>query len=323
MIENIGRGSIAGGGRIFRIENYDDKRTTMKTAFVFPGQGSQFVGMGEGFAETYLKKAGDLLGFDLGEICLEGPPEKLSKTEISQPAILTVSYAAFEILRNKGIKPDYIAGHSLGEYSALVAAGSISFEDAVRLVHLRGKFMQEAVPSGQGAMVAVINGTQEKILKFCSEVSNAGIGTVEIANINSPDQIIISGYKKAVEEVSKLCKNEDPKIRVILLAVSVPSHCSLMKPAAERLKLELEKIPIRLPKSPVIANVNAEEESSIDAIRKNLYDQLVRSVLWVDSVNRLISLGVASFIEVGPGKVLGKLIRRINSTVEVKTYVEA
>lgn len=291
-----------------------------KLAFVFPGQGSQSVGMGQGFAEKLLKEASLVLGFDLLKICFEGPEDELKKTHISQPAILTVSIAALELLKSKGVKADVVAGHSLGEYSALVAAGSISFSDAVKLVHLRGQFMQDAIPLGVGAMAAVLNLPYEKVLECCKTAQSKGV--VELANFNSPDQIVISGVKEAVEEASRLCKEAGAK-RVIPLAVSAPFHSSLMKPAAEKLKIELDKVSFKNADISVVANVNAETEISADQIKDNLYKQVVGSVLWVDSVKKMISMGVTTFIEVGPGKVLSGLIKKIDPSVEVKTYVEA
>ncbi len=292
----------------------------MKTAFVFPGQGSQSVGMGQGFAEEHLRQASQVLGFDLLKICFVGPEDELKRTEISQPAILTISVAALETLTKKGIKADFVAGHSLGEYSALVASGAISFADAVKLVNHRGKFMQEAVPLGVGAMAAVLNLSEEKVVECCKIASAVGI--VEPANYNSPDQIVISGTKEAVEKASILCKEAGAK-RVIPLAVSAPFHCSLMKPAADKLLVELNTLKVVDPIIPVVANVNAEEEKSADQIKENLYKQVVGSVLWVQSIRTMISLGVTTFIEVGPGKVLAGLIKKIDPTVEVKNYVEA
>lgn len=292
-----------------------------KIALVFPGQGSQSVGMGKGFAEDHLKKAGDIIGVDLLKICFEGPEEELKKTEISQPAILTISTAALKTLQDKGISPDYVAGHSLGEFSALVAAKAISFEAAVQLVHLRGKFMQEAVPVGKGSMAAVLNLSYDKVVEACKKATTAGL-VVEPANFNSPDQIVISGDKEAVENASNFCKELGAK-RVIPLQVSAPFHSSLMSPAAEKLKIELEKTFITDAVIPVVANFNAKEERLAAEIKENLYKQVTGSVLWVDSVNKMIQNGVDLFIEVGPGKVLAGLIKKINPNVEVKNYVEA
>ena len=285
----------------------------MKTAFVFPGQGSQFVGMGKGFAEVLLDEANQVLGFDLKKLCFEGPEEELKKTEITQPAILTVSVAAFGLLK---IKPDVVAGHSLGEYSALVAAGAISFRDAVKIVNLRGKFMQEAVPLGQGAMAAVLGADRTKLVEICKAVGN-----VQPANMNSPDQIVISGKKEAVEEAGKQLKEAGAK-RVIPLQVSAPFHSQLMEPAAQKLRDELAKIEIKDARIPVVANVTADYVTSGKEISELLIRQVTGSVLWEDSVRKMIKDGIGSFVEVGPGKVLSGLIKKIDPSVEVRTYDE-
>ncbi|MBI5701250.1 ACP S-malonyltransferase [Candidatus Saganbacteria bacterium] len=276
--------------------------------------------MGKGFAEDYLAEANEILGLDLLKICFEGPEDELKRTELSQPAILAVSVAANDILKNRGLKPDYVAGHSLGEYSALVAAGSFSFKDALRLVHFRGKFMQEAVALGVGAMSAVLNLSKDKVIDCCKKASHLGV--VELANFNSPDQIVISGNKISVKEAGRLCKEAGAK-RVISLAVSAPFHCSLMKPAADKLKMKLDQADIKESLVPVIANINADVEKSAEEIRKNLYNQVTGSVLWVNSILKMRSLGVTTYIEVGPGKVLSDLIKKIDPEAEVKTYVEA
>ncbi|HTY12682.1 MAG TPA: ACP S-malonyltransferase [Candidatus Omnitrophota bacterium] len=285
----------------------------MKTAFVFPGQGSQFVGMGKGFAESHLDEANRILGFDLKKLCFEGPEEELKRTEITQPAILTVSVAALQLLKEK---PDAVAGHSLGEYSALVAAGSISFADAVKIVHLRGKFMQAAVPAGEGAMAAVLMPPKDKIREICEQV-----GDVQPANLNSPDQIVISGKKEAVEEAGKRLKEAGAK-RIIPLAVSAPFHSRLMEPAAKKLEAELAKITISDAKVPVVANVTADYVASAEKIRELLIRQVTGSVLWEYSVRKMIADGVGRFVEVGPGKVLCGLIKKIDPAVEARTYDE-
>jgi len=285
----------------------------LKTAFVFPGQGSQFVGMGRDFAEELLGEANRILGFDLKKFCFEGPEEELKKTEITQPAILAVSVAAYGLL---DIRPDVVAGHSLGEYSALVAAGSISFPDAVRIVRLRGKFMQEAVPQGQGAMAAIIGATRDKIWEICRQV-----GSVQPANMNSPDQIVISGKKESVDEAGKRLKDAGAK-RIIPLSVSAPFHSQLMEPAARALAVELSKIKISNAQVPVVANVTADYVTESKQILDLLIKQVTGPVLWEDSVKKMISDGVKTFIEVGPGKVLSGLIKKIDPSVEVKTYDE-
>lgn len=285
----------------------------MKTAFVFPGQGSQFVGMGKDLAEKRLEEANAILGFDLLKICFEGPEEELKRTEITQPAILTVSVAAYEHLK---IRPEVMAGHSLGEYSALVAAGALKFSDAVKLVHLRGKFMQEAVPEGKGAMAAVLGASREKIAEICKQV-----GGVQPANLNAPDQIVISGLAESVAKASELLKAAGAK-RVIPLKVSAPFHSQLMEPAARKLAAELDKIEVRDAQVPVVANFTADQVTEAGKIRDLLIKQVTGSVLWEDSVRKMIKDGVGRFVEVGPGNILAGLIKKIDSSVEVISYVE-
>lgn len=286
----------------------------MKTAFVFPGQGSQFVGMGKGLAEDRLDEANAVLGFDLKKICFEGPEEELKKTEVTQPAILTISVAAFEHLKKR---PDAVAGHSLGQYSALVVAGSIDFKEAVKTVYLRGKFMQEAVPQGQGAMSAVLGASRDKIVEICRQVGN-----VQPANFNSPDQVVISGEAEAVKAAGQKLKEAGAK-KVIPLMVSAPFHSRLMEPAAAKLAEELGKIEIGDANIPVMDNVTAEYVTDRDQIRNLLIEQVTGSVLWEDSVRKMIDGGIEEFIEVGPGKVLSGLIKKIDPKVVVKTYDEA
>ncbi len=290
----------------------------MKTAYVFPGQGSQSVGMGKDLAEKYLAQANEILGFDLKKICFEGPEEELKKTEITQPAILTVSVAAFESLKSKNFPlPAAVAGHSLGEYSALVAASALSFQDAVKIVNLRGKFMQEAVPLGEGAMSAIMGLDRNKIKEICEEVGN-----VWPANFNSPGQVVISGKKSGVDAAGEKLKAAGAK-RVIPLVVSAPFHCPLMQPAADKLKTELDKIEIKDAQIPVVANVTANYATTATDIKNLLIKQVTAPVLWEDSIKKMLAEGVSSFIEVGSGKVLAGLIKKIDRSVAVRTFMEA
>ncbi len=289
----------------------------MTTAFVFPGQGSQSVGMGKDFAEKLLDQANQILGFDLKKIVLDGPEDELKKTEIQQPAILTVSIAALEKTSSLSPRPSAVAGHSLGEYSALVAAGVISFVDAVKIVHLRGKFMQEAVPAGEGTMAALLGGERQAIINICKEV-----GGVWPANFNSPGQVVISGKKSSVEAAGEKLKAAGVK-KIIPLAVSAPFHCPLMQPAADKLAFELDKLTFHDAKIPVYANITAGPVTKGAEIKQLLIKQVTGSVLWEDSIKQMIADGVTSFVEVGPGKVLTGLIKKIDPNVEVKTYVEA
>ena len=254
------------------------------------------------------------------KLCFEGPEEELKKTEITQPAILTVSVAAFEWLKSKNAPlPAAVAGHSLGEYSALVAASALSFQDAVKIVRLRGKFMQEAVPLGEGSMAAIIGLSKEMVEDCCRKASSKGV--VAAANLNSPGQIVISGKKEAVEEAARLCKEAGAK-RTVTLQVSAPFHSSLMQPAAEKLQAELDQIEIKDAKIPVVANAIADYAFKKEEIRDLLIKQVTRPVLWEDSIKKMLADGITSFIEVGPGKVLSGLTQRINRKVEVKTYLD-
>lgn len=286
-----------------------------KLAFLFPGQGSQAVGMGKGLAENYpiarqtFEEADEALGYKLSQLCFEGPEEQLRLTEITQPAILTVSIAALRVLEDRIPKPFFVAGHSLGEYSAHVASGTISFADAVRTVRNRGKYMQEAVPVGVGAMAAILGMELEKVVAVCRDAAQGEICSP--ANINSPEQVVISGNTAAVERGAKLADERGAKLAK-LLPVSAPFHCSLMKPAQDRLEADLNKLKMQKPVYPVVCNVEASLVSDDLRARSTLVAQVTGSVKWEQSMRLLIKHGVEAFVEIGPGKVLCGLMRQID-----------
>jgi [acyl-carrier-protein] S-malonyltransferase len=288
-------------------------------AYIFPGQGSQYVGMGKDLAEKFpaarqvFEEADNALGFELSELCFNGPAEQLQLTENTQPAILTVSVAALRAMESAGFpKPDFVAGHSLGEYSALVAAGSLSLADAVRTVRARGRYMQEAVPVGVGAMAAILGADLNVIVAACAEAAEGQVCTP--ANINSQSQVVIAGDAGAVDRAMELLKARGAK-RAVKLNVSAPFHCALMRPAQERLGKDLEKISFGDPAMPIVTNIDATSVIRGDEARDALIRQISQPVKWLSSVEFLISQGVQSLIETGPGKVLSGLMRQIDRSV--------
>jgi [acyl-carrier-protein] S-malonyltransferase len=284
-------------------------------AFLFPGQGSQAVGMGKELANLYpvarhtFEEADEALGMSISQLCFEGPEEQLKMTEITQPAILTMSIAVQRVLREKGIAPQFVAGHSLGEYSAHVAAGTLAFADAVRTVRDRGRYMQEAVPAGQGGMAAVLGMDLDQLDQVCAEAAQSEV--VSPANINSPEQIVISGHQTAVERAAELAKQRGAK-KTRILQVSAPFHCALMQPAQDRLAGDLQRLQFNDPRVPVIANIDGEPKTSGETSRQALIRQVTGAVQWTRCMNKLIALGAQRFVEVGPGKVLCGLMRQID-----------
>ena len=290
------------------------------TAFVFPGQGSQFAGMGREIADASLaarrvyEEVDEALGFPLSKLCFEGPDEDLKLTENTQPAILTTSIAILEAIRERGgEEPDLVAGHSLGEYSAIVCAGGLDVKEAASIVRSRGRFMQEAVPVGQGAMAAILGPSLEEIEALCAEASEGEV--VSPANINAPGQIVIAGTKAAVERAIALAKSRGVR-RALPLPVSAPFHCALMKPAEERLTPVLEAADFHALYVQLVTNVDASPVGTTHAVRNALVRQVSSPVRWVDSIRQMIAMGVSRFVEIGPGNVLAGLIRRIDPSVE-------
>jgi [acyl-carrier-protein] S-malonyltransferase len=293
-----------------------------KIAFVFPGQGAQAVGMGKDVydaneaARRRFEEADAALGEKLTELVFHGPEEALRQTANTQPALLATSIAYLEAFRAAGLTPDYVAGHSLGEYSALVAAGVLDYADAVRTVRARGRFMEQAVPGGRGAMAAVLGAEREPLAALCAAVSGE-VGVVELANVNCPGQIVVSGSKEGVQAVSERVKEIGAK-RAIALEVSGPFHSSLMRPAAEELQRTLQAVPLRDAAVPVVANVTARPVSDAETIRRLLVEQVVSPVLWEDTIAWLATEGgVDTFVEIGSGSVLAGLIKKTDKNVKV------
>jgi [acyl-carrier-protein] S-malonyltransferase len=297
-----------------------------KTAFLFPGQGSQYAGMGKTLSESsaaargVFESADEALGFSLSQLCFAGPDEELKKTENTQPALLTVSVAAWAVLSEKGYRPDYVAGHSLGEYSALVAAGALPFADAVRLVRKRGQYMQTAVPQGVGAMAALLKLPEDKLDEVLAAAAEGEVVTA--ANLNSPDQIVIAGHAGAVARAMELAKAAGAK-RAISLPVSAPFHCPLMRPAQELLRADLDAAPFSDLAIPLVNNWQARLIKTGAEAREGLYQQVPNPVRWLESMRLLIAEGVTQWVEVGAGAVLTGLLRNIDAAQSCRKFGEA
>lgn len=298
----------------------------MRSAFIFPGQGSQSLGMMASFSESSLvldtfAQASDVLGFDLWDLCQNGPENTLNATQHTQPALLAASVAVFRLWQDKvDVQPDFLAGHSLGEYSALVCAGAIAFKDAIQLVAKRGRYMQEAVPEGAGAMAAIIGLDNALVIELCETAAQGAV--VSAANFNSPGQVVIAGEAQAVQRAMQLA-NEAGARMAKQIPVSVPSHCALMQSAADKLAEDLKQINITSPSIPVIHNVDAAAHSETDEIQSSLVAQLYSPVRWVECIQALLEQGVTQFVECGPGKVLSGLNKRIDRSIQSYTLQDA
>ena len=292
----------------------------MSTAFIFPGQGSQTIGMLKVLSEQYtsvietFSEASEALGYDLWQLCQEGPAEQLSQTEFTQPALLTAGVAVWRVWQAQGgAIPDVMAGHSLGEYTALTCAGALTFSDAVTLVQDRGRYMQSAVPAGEGAMAAIIGMDDEAVIKTCETAAKNGV--IQAVNFNAPGQVVIAGEKSAIDASVELFKEAGAK-RALPLPVSIPAHSKLMTPAAEKLRERIANIDVNLPEIPVIHNCNVSIAGSGDEVRENLVSQLDSPVLWVKCVEKMVDdFSITKAIESGPGKVLAGMIKRIDKTI--------
>jgi [acyl-carrier-protein] S-malonyltransferase len=297
-----------------------------KLAFLFPGQASQYPGMGKDLAASFpesravFEEADAALGFPISKMCFEGTEDELKLTENTQPAILTVSVAAFRALAARGIEPDYAAGHSLGEYSALVAAGALDFSAAVKLVRQRGCYMQEAVPAGDGAMAAILGLSPSDVAEVCKKAADGDV--VSPANLNSPEQTVIAGSAAAVKRSVEIASQSGAK-RAVILAVSAPFHCAMLAPAQQRLEPDLRAAKFSSLRFPVITNVDAEDITSGEEARESLIRQVTMPVRWLESVREMIDQGVNIFVEVGPGKVLSGLMRQIDRSVRVLNVEDA
>jgi len=298
----------------------------MTFAFLFPGQGSQAAGMGRSLAEKFpaaravFDEADETLGFPLSELCFHGPDEQLKLTENTQPTLLTVSTAAFRVLQGEGIQPDFVAGHSLGEYSALVAAGALDFSDALKLVRKRGRYMQEAVPPGEGAMAALLKLPAGRLDAVLDEAAQGEI--VSAANLNSPDQIVIAGHAAAVQRAIDLAKAAGAR-KAVLLPVSAPFHCALMKPAQQRLAVDLEATSFRDLACPLVNNWQARPVRTADEARQGLFEQVPNPVRWTESMRYLAGQGIGQFVEVGAGGVLTGLLRNLDPALKCVRFGEA